>query len=181
MAGVSYFSKEIKDKSDLVIVSPDVGAIKRAEGFQKLFNKLEGENEKIGFAVMHKERIEANKVEKTTLLGSVQGKNCLIVDDMIDTAGTLCEAAKQLKANGAKDIYAFATHGLFSGPAGERIKNSVIKKVVTTDSVKVTKEFRETVGDKYGEVSLDLLVAEIIRRIDGKESFEELITSPNYK
>ena len=68
---------------------------------------------------------------------------------MIDTAGTLCEAAKTLKENGAKEVYAFATHGLFSGPAGDRIANSELKKVITSDSIPVSDEFRNKVGDKF--------------------------------
>ena len=78
-----------------------------------------------------------------TLIGNVEGKTCIIVDDMIDTAGTLCEAAKTLKKNGAAKVYAFATHGLFSGPAGDRIaKTPELEKVVTTDSLPVKDEFR---------------------------------------
>ena len=122
--------------------------MKRAKSFQKFFNDL-NDTESIGFAVMNKERIEANKIESIELMGNVNGKDCIIIDDMIDTAGTLCEAAKALKEKGARDIYAFATHGLFSGPAGERLKNSVIKRVITTDSVKVSDKFKETVGDKF--------------------------------
>lgn len=122
--------------------------MKRAKSFQKFFNDL-NDTENIGFAVMNKERIEANKIESIELMGNVNGKDCIIIDDMIDTAGTLCEAAKALKEKGARDIYAFATHGLFSGPAGDRLKNSVIKRVITTDSVKVSDKFKETVGDKF--------------------------------
>ena len=88
---------------------------------------------------MNKERTKPNEVEKTTLLGNVKGKTCIIVDDMIDTAGTLCSAAKTLKdEGGAKEVYAFAIHGLFSGPAGDRIKNSELKKVITTDSINIS-------------------------------------------
>ena len=100
-------------------------------------------------AMIHKERKEANKVDSMQLIGTVQGKVCILVDDMIDTAGTLCEAAKTLKENGAKEVYAFATHGLFSGPAGDRIAKSDLTKVVTSDSIPVTEEFKKKVGDKY--------------------------------
>lgn len=130
---------------------------------------------------MSKERTEANKVDKITLLGNVKGKTCIIIDDMIDTAGTLCAAAQTLKDEGAQEVYAFATHGLFSGPAGDRIKDSVINKVITTDSVKVSEEFKKKADGKFDQVSLDLLIAEIIRRVDGKESLDELFTNPNYK
>jgi len=84
-----------------------------------------------------------------TLIGNVQGKTCIIVDDMIDTAGTLCTAAKLLKDEGASRVFAFATHGIFSGTAGTRIANSELEKVITTDSMTVTDEFRKAAGDKY--------------------------------
>jgi ribose-phosphate pyrophosphokinase len=83
------------------------------------------------------------------LVGDVTGKTCVIVDDMIDTAGTLCTAANLLKEQGAKEVYAFATHGIFSGPAAERISKSALKKVITTDSMDLTPEFKKTVGDKH--------------------------------
>lgn len=87
--------------------------------------------------MIHKERKAANQVDSMTLIGNVDGKVCILVDDMIDTAGTLCEAAKTCKVNGAKKVYAFATHGLFNGEAGNRIAASPIEKLVTTDSVPV--------------------------------------------
>lgn len=98
------------------------------------------------------------------LVGNVEGKDCILIDDMIDTAGTLCEAARVLKEKGAKRVYAFASHGLFSGPAAERIRDSALEKVITTDSIPISDKFRETVGDKYGQVSLGLLLAETVRR-----------------
>lgn len=89
--------------------------------------------------MLHKERKEANKIESMTLIGDVKDKTCIIVDDMIDTAGTLCTAADMLKKEGgAKEVYAFATHGIFSGPAGDRIAKSSLEKVITTDSMLVT-------------------------------------------
>lgn len=99
--------------------------------------------------MMNKTRLEANKVSKIELIGKVEGKICVIIDDMIDTAGTLCEAAKELKKQGAKEVYAFATHGLFSGPASQRISESDLTKVITTDSIPVSQEFKNKVGDKY--------------------------------
>lgn len=84
------------------------------------------------------------------LIGNVEGKTCIIVDDMIDTAGTLCEAAKTLKQNGATKVYAFATHGLFNGPAADRIAaTKELEKVVTTDSIPLSAEFKAKVGDKH--------------------------------
>ena len=116
--------------------------------------------------MIHKERSEANKVDSMQLVGNVKGKVCIIVDDMIDTAGTLCEAAKTLKQNGATKVYAFSTHGLFSGPAGDRIaQTKELEKVITTDSVPLSDAFKQKVGDKHAIVSLGLMLAETIRRV----------------
>jgi ribose-phosphate pyrophosphokinase len=84
---------------------------------------------------MHKERKQANVVDSVTVIGDVKGKTCIIVDDMVDTAGTLCKAATELKDHGAKEVYACITHGIFSGPAADRIKQSDLKKVIVTDSM----------------------------------------------
>ena len=86
---------------------------------------------------MHKERIKANEVESVTVIGDVKGKTCILIDDMVDTAGTLCMAAEELKLKGAKKVYAFITHGIFSNPAVERISKSVIEKILCTDSIKL--------------------------------------------
>ena len=89
---------------------------------------------------MHKERVKANEVESVIVIGDVKGKTCLLVDDMVDTAGTLCMAAEELKQKGAKKVYAFITHGIFSNPAAERISKSAIEKIVCTDSMKLDVE-----------------------------------------
>lgn len=177
-AGLSYFLENIEDKSNLVVVSPDAGGIKRATAFHKHF--MWHGHSQVGFATISKERKAANEVGKTVLIGDVQGKQCIIVDDMIDTAGTLCAAAKTLKDMGATDVYAFATHGIFSGPAAERISMSEFKKVVTTDSMPLISGFKETVGDKHHTVSIDLLLAEVIRRTHLREDKSDLFEVPIY-
>lgn len=136
MAGLNFFLKEIPDKSEIVVVSPDAGGLNRAKAFHKHFD-YHGYGQ-VGLAMLNKERKEHNKIDKMELYGNVEGKVCIIIDDMIDTAGTLCEAAKILKDKGAKKVYAFASHGLFSGPAAERIRDSAIEKVITTDSMPVS-------------------------------------------
>jgi ribose-phosphate pyrophosphokinase len=98
-AGLSYFLEEIPDKSRIVVISPDAGGLGRAKAFHKHF--LWHGHSTVGLALLNKERKEANKIEKMELVGSVEGKVCIIVDDMIDTAGTLCEAARILKEKGA--------------------------------------------------------------------------------
>lgn len=102
-------------------MSPDAGGMHRAHDFHKSFEYHGFGEDQVGLAMIHKERKAANVIGSMQLIGDVKGKTCIIVDDMIDTAGTLCEAAKVLKANGASKVYAFATHGIFSGPAGQRI------------------------------------------------------------
>lgn len=99
------------------MVSPDAGGLNRAKAFHKHFDYHGYGGGLVGLAMLNKERKEANKIEKMELVGNVEGKVCILIDDMIDTAGTLCEAAKVLKDKGAKKVYAFASHGLFSGPA----------------------------------------------------------------
>jgi ribose-phosphate pyrophosphokinase len=177
-AGLSYFMQEIPDKNNLVVISQDAGGLGRAKAFHKHFSYF-GETS-VGLAMLNKERKEANKIEKMELVGDVTGKTCVIVDDMIDTAGTLCEAAKVLKEKGAKKVYAFSSQGLFSGPAAERIRDSALEKVITTDSIPVSSKFKEIVGDKYSQVSLGQLIAETIRRVHQHESFEELYQIPVY-
>ena len=116
-----------------------------------------------------------------TLIGNIKDKICIIVDDMTDTSGTLCMAASHLKAHGAKEVYAFVTHGIFSGPAADRIKKSDIKKIICTDSMKVDQATFDGMGDKLVYVSLDLFIAELIRRSNNNENTEELFELPIYK
>lgn len=126
---VDYFSNMGLDQDKLCVVSPDVGRAKVAKKFSTLMG--------CDLAIMHKDRPKHNQAEITALIGDVAGKVCILNDDMIDTAGSLVAAAATLKAKGAEKIYACATHGLFSGPAYERIENSVIEEVVVTDAVPV--------------------------------------------
>jgi len=177
-AGLNYFLENIEDKKNLVVVSPDAGGMKRAQSFHKHF-LYHGHNE-VGLAMISKERKAANEVGEVILIGDVQGKQCIIVDDMVDTAGTLCAAAQALKDKGATDVYAFVTHGIFSGPAGDRIAKSQFKKVITTDSMPLIEGFAEKVKDKHTTVSLDLLLAEIIRRTHLREDKIDLHTKPVY-
>jgi ribose-phosphate pyrophosphokinase len=153
----------LTDRERIVVVSPDAGGLGRAKAFHKHFH-WHGHTA-VQLAMLNKERKEANKIEKMELVGNVDGKDCILIDDIIDTAGTLSEAARVLKQNGARRVYAFASHGLFSGPAAERIRDSVLEKVITTDSIPVSQKFKDTVGDKYSQVSLGLLLAETIRRV----------------
>ena len=129
---VSHFRK--KNLQDLVVVAPDVGSAKMARGFAKRLDAT--------FAIIDKRRPKANVAEVVNVVGEVAGKDCIIPDDMIDTAGTVSEAARALKQLGANDIYVCATHALLSGPAVERLSNAPITEVVVTDTMAIPPEKR---------------------------------------
>ena len=118
------------DIYDLMIVSPDVGGVARA---RELASRLGAP-----LSIVDKRREKAGEVSEMTVIGDVKGKQCLIVDDICDTAGTLCKAAEVIKQNGASEVHAYITHGVLSGPAVERISNSVMKSLVITDSIEAS-------------------------------------------
>jgi ribose-phosphate pyrophosphokinase len=149
--------------ADPVIVAPDVGALKMARGFA---TRLEAD-----LAVVDKRRVDHQKTEVMNILGDVAGRNVIIVDDIIATAGSVTEAAAALKAQGANDVYAAITHGILSGPAIERLAASPIQKLWVTDSVLLTKEQQHP---KIGVVSIAPLLAEAIKRIHRAESISSL-------
>ncbi len=126
---VDYFKSLGLERERLCVVSPDVGRAKAAKKFSTLLD--------CDIAIMHKDRPKHNQAEITALIGDVKGKICILNDDMIDTAGSLVAAATTLKTKGAEQVYACATHGLFSGPAYDRIANSCIEEVVVTNAVPV--------------------------------------------
>ncbi len=148
----------------LVMVSPDAGGTERARAFAKRLG--------CPVAVIDKRRTGPNVAEIMHLIGDVKDKVAIILDDMIDTAGTLTQAAAALKEHGAQTIYAAATHGVLSGPAIERINNSVIEKVVITDTVPLGDKATQT--DKVRVLSVAELLAEAIRRINDDESVSSL-------
>ena len=126
---VDYFEQKGFKSEELCVVSPDVGRAKAAKKFSTLLD--------CDIAIMHKDRPKHNQAEITALIGDVTDKICILNDDMIDTGGSLVAAAATLKAKGAAEVYACATHGLFSGPAYERLENSCIEEVVVTNAVPV--------------------------------------------
>ena len=122
---------QFKDQmDDLLIISPDVGGVARARELAKRLNAP--------LAIVDKRREKAGEVSEMTVIGNVTGKTCLIIDDICDTAGTLCKAAEVLLENGAKEVHAYISHGVMSGPAVERVTNSVMKSLVITDSIQPT-------------------------------------------
>ena len=128
------FIPYIRDRHfpDLAIAAPDMGGAKRANSYAKA---LGGPNQDCGVVICHKTRARANVVAEIKAIGEIEGKNIIIVDDMIDTAGTLCKAAEVLKERGAKSVRACATHGILSGKALERIHDSVLEEVFITDTI----------------------------------------------
>ncbi len=158
---VNHFKK--KQLTDLVIVAPDVGSAKMARGYARRLNAT--------FAIIDKRRPAHNVSEVVNVVGDVEGKNCIIPDDMIDTAGTVSEAAHALKRLGSKDVYVCATHALFSGPAVERLSNAPITEVVVTDSVAVApeKHFQGLTILSVGE-----LLAKAIRFTHSEQSVSSL-------
>jgi ribose-phosphate pyrophosphokinase len=127
-----YFRE--KDLKDLVVVAPDVGGAKMARGFAKRLGGTIG--------IIDKRRPTANVSEVLNVVGDVEGRDCLIADDMIDTAGTMSEAIGALKARGARDVYCCASHALFSGPAVDRLRNTEVKEIVVTNTIPLPEEKR---------------------------------------
>jgi ribose-phosphate pyrophosphokinase len=160
---IDYYRKKGFDPEKLCGVSPDVGRAKAAKKFQTLLDS--------DIAIMHKDRPRHNQSEITALIGDVTGKICIINDDMIDTAGTLCAAADTLIARGAEAVYVCATHGLFSGPAYDRIENSKITEVVVTDAVPVPLD-RQT--GKIKVLSIAPLMAKTIKCVYDNTSVAQL-------
>lgn len=129
--GVSYFGD--MDLVNPVVISPDAGGVYRAKQFREAL--LRKHDMDCGLAMIIKQRAKANDIERMDLVGSVDGCDAIIVDDMVDTAGTLCKAAEVLKSFGARRVFAFASHGVLSGPAPERIANSVLTELVVLDTI----------------------------------------------
>ncbi len=155
---------------DLVVVSPDAGRVKVAERFSIALGA--------DLAIVHKRRIRGEKstVQAREVVGDVAGRVCVLIDDMIDTGGTIVAAAEQLMARGADEVYAATTHGLFSGPAIDRLKNSVIRKVIVTDTLPMPPE--KTI-DKLEIVSVAPTIASAIRAVFEDTSVSEIFGGNN--
>ena len=158
---VSHYRK--KNLHDPVIVAPDVGSAKMARGFAKRLNG--------SLAIIDKRRPRPNQSEVVNVVGEVEGRDCILTDDMIDTAGTVAEASRALKQLGANDIYVCATHALLSGPAVERLSNAPIKEVTVTDTVNISAEKR---FPQLQVLSVGELLAKAIRYIHSEQSVSSL-------
>lgn len=153
-----------KDVSELIVVSPDIGGVVRARAMAKQLNT--------DLAIIDKRRPKPNVAEVMNIIGDVNGRTCLLMDDMVDTANTLCKAAEALKAQGAVKVLAYATHPILSGPAIERIVESDIDEVVVTDTIPLSAEAKAC--GRIRSVSIAGLLAETMRRINNEESVSSL-------
>ncbi|WP_456397015.1 ribose-phosphate diphosphokinase [Desulfurobacterium sp.] len=162
-----YFLRQGFGEEDTVIVSPDIGGVARARNFAKVFNAP--------IAIIDKRRPRPNVAEVMNIIGDVEGKKAIIIDDIIDTAGTIVNAAKAIKERGAVEVYASCTHPVFSGPAIERLSNAVnegvLKEVVVTDTIPLKKKF-----EGVRVLSISGMLAEAIRRIHFGESVSKMFS-----
>jgi len=164
---VNELIKDMKEKTigkDLAIVSPDVGGVVRARAFAKRINA--------SLVIIDKRRERAGESEVVNIIGEVKNKTCILLDDIVDSAGTLCNAAKALKKNGALEIYSYIVHGVLSGSAVERIKDSEIKELVLTDSIQASETTKNIKNIRH--ISIAPLMGEAIKRINSDSSVSAL-------
>jgi ribose-phosphate pyrophosphokinase len=150
---------------DLIVVSPDVGGVVRARAVARHLDNAD-------LAIIDKRRPKANEAKVMNIIGDVDGRSCVIVDDMVDTAGTLCEAARSLIDHGASAVYAAITHPVLSGPAQKRIAEAPIREIIVTDTIPLRSDVRDI--ESFHIVSVAGLLAEAIRRINNEESVSSL-------
>ena len=150
---------------DPVVVSPDIGGVGRARAFAKRMDDAD-------LAIIDKRRPQPNESQVMNVIGEVAGKTCVLIDDMVDTAGTLCKAAEALKEKGAERVVAYLTHAVFSGPAVQRIGASQLDEVVITDTIPLSEEARQC--DRIRQLGVAELLSETVRRMSLDESVSSL-------
>lgn len=148
-----------------VIVSPDIGGVIRTRAIAKLLNDTD-------MAIIDKRRSHANYSQVMNIIGDVKNKDCILVDDIIDTGGTICNAANALKKNGAKKVFAYATHAIFSGKAKKNFKNSNIDEIIVCDTIPLPNKIKKL--KKIRKLTLKNMLAEAIRRINNEESISAM-------
>ncbi len=154
-----------RDFHNPVVVSPDIGGVVRARAVAKLMNDSD-------LAIIDKRRPKANVAQVMHIIGDVEDRDCIIVDDMIDTGGTLAKAASALKDNGARKVYAYATHAIFSGNAPKNLEESVIDEIIVTDSIPLCADMQKV--KKVKQLGLSKMLAEAIRRLSNEESISAM-------
>ena len=157
--------KDNNERKDIVLVSPDVGGVVRTRAIAKLLDDSD-------LAIIDKRRAAANQSEVMNIIGDIEGKVCIVPDDIIDTAGTLCNAANALKEKGAKAVKAYITHPVLSGPAIERLEKSDIDELVVTNSIPLSQEAQKC--SKIRVISLGSTIAECIKRLSSEKSLSEM-------
>jgi ribose-phosphate pyrophosphokinase len=160
---VKDIADNLKDKAPMV-VSPDVGGVVRARALASRLNT--------DLAIVDKRRERAGMSEVMNIIGEVEGRTCILIDDIVDSGGTLCNAAEALLNNGATEVYAYATHGVLSGKAVERIQNSRLKSMVVTDSIEATPEMKNCANLRA--ITIAPLLGEAMRRINNEASVSSL-------
>lgn len=153
-----------QEYEDMLVVSPDVGGVVRARAVAKQLD--------CDLAIIDKRRERANEAQVMNIIGDVEGRSCVLVDDMCDTAGTLCKAAKALKDNGAKRVVAYATHPVLSGAAAKNIENSELDELVVTDTIPLSDEIKAC--GKVRQLTLAPMLAEAVRRVCNEESISAM-------
>ncbi|MEC9375801.1 MAG: ribose-phosphate pyrophosphokinase [Pseudomonadota bacterium] len=154
-----------QDRSNTIVLSPDVGGVVRARALAKRLDDAD-------LAIIDKRRPRANELKIMNIIGDVKGKSCVMIDDMVDTAGTLCQAADFVKNEGATHVIAYITHPVLSGPAIERINNSALDELVVTDTIPLASDAAKS--PKIRQLSVAGLLAETMRRIAQNESVSSL-------
>ena len=158
------FDPAVCDHANIVAVSPDVGSVARTRNFAKMVQ--------MDLAIVDKRRPRPNVSEVEHVIGDVSGKTCIMLDDIVDTAGSLCNAAQALINNGAKEVYACATHGVLSKCAWKRVEDSVIKELVLLDTIPLPEDYA---GTKIKQLSVAKVFAESIRHIHEETSISDFI------
>ncbi|GAA5219194.1 ribose-phosphate pyrophosphokinase [Corallincola platygyrae] len=166
--GTPILLNDLKQKQyeEAIVVSPDIGGVVRARAMAKLLET--------DLAIIDKRRPQANVSQVMNIIGDVEGRDCILVDDMIDTGGTLCKAAEALKEHGAKRVFAYATHPVFSGNAIANIKDSVIDEVVVTDTIPLHPDMAKLPNVR--QLTMSGLLAEAIRRVSNEESISAMFS-----
>ncbi|MEW8207351.1 MAG: ribose-phosphate pyrophosphokinase, partial [Candidatus Thiodiazotropha taylori] len=150
---------------DIVVVSPDVGGVVRARALAKRLDDAE-------LAIIDKRRPQPNEAKVMNIIGHVEGRSCILIDDLVDTAGTLCQAANALKEHGAAKVVAYCTHPVLSGPAVNNLNNSKLDELVVTNTIPLSEEAKQC--EVIRQVSIAELLAETMRRISNEESVSSL-------
>jgi len=168
-----YLQKDLDVTEDIVVVAPDAGRIKTAERLARYLHT------DLAYLYKRRSKHQAHTIEKMELVGEVSGRPCVLVDDMIDTAGTVCEGAKTLAAEGAAQIYAAATHPVLSGKAAQRLVESPVKETVVTNTLPVPDEIAQVLGDRLTVLSIAPIIASAINAVFEDESVSQIFHGEN--